>query len=99
MFLIGRSDASTNAHKPCPLQETVHVMTYNTYESFTCCITVILFALSFARGQTGTLYDIVLTGGRVIDPETKLDAIKNVGILQNRISQISSSPLQGKQMN
>lgn len=42
-------------------------------------------------------YDIVLMGGRVIDPETKLDAIKNVGIVQNRIAQISSEPLKGKQ--
>jgi dihydroorotase len=39
----------------------------------------------------------VLTGGRVIDPETKLDAIRNVGIIQNRISAISSEPLKGKQ--
>jgi dihydroorotase-like cyclic amidohydrolase len=52
-----------------------------------------------AHGQTVTTeYDIVLSGGRVIDPETKLDAIKNVGIIQNRIAQISSEPLKGKQM-
>lgn len=42
-------------------------------------------------------YDIVLLGGRVIDPETKLDAIKNVDIIQNRIAQISPEPLKGKQ--
>jgi Amidohydrolase family len=51
----------------------------------------------FAIGQSNIEYDIVLTGGRVIDPETKLDAIKNVGILDNRIAQISSEPLKGKQ--
>ena len=28
--------------------------------------------------QSPVVYDIVLSGGRVIDPETKLDAIKNV---------------------
>ena len=38
--------------------------------------------------QTNIAYDIVFSGGRVIDPETKLDAIKNVGILNNRIAQI-----------
>ncbi|HKC36803.1 MAG TPA: amidohydrolase family protein, partial [Chitinophagaceae bacterium] len=37
------------------------------------------------------------TGGRVIDPETKLDAIRNVGIINNRIAQISSEPLKGKE--
>ena len=43
-------------------------------------------------------YDIVLAGGRVIDPETKLDTIKNVGIINNRIAQISSEPLKGKEI-
>ncbi len=50
-----------------------------------------------AIAQSTIEYDIVLTGGRVIDPETKLDAIKNVGILNNRIAQISSEPLKGKE--
>jgi dihydroorotase len=60
-------------------------------------ITTILFT-SLAHGQSNpTEYDIVIMGGRVIDPETKLDAIKNVGIIQNRIAQISSEPLMGKQ--
>lgn len=50
-----------------------------------------------ATAQATTEYDIVLTGGRVIDPETKLDANRNVGILNNRIAEISSAPLKGKQ--
>ncbi len=50
-----------------------------------------------AAAQTSVLYDIVLVGGRVIDPETKLDAIKNVGIRNNRIAEISSQPLKGKE--
>jgi len=48
--------------------------------------------------QPNVLYDVVLVGGRVIDPETKLDTIKNVGILNNRIAQIRSEPLKGKEM-
>lgn len=63
---------------------------------------ILLLLLSFSAidslGQTPVQYDIVLMGGRVIDPETKLDTIKNVGILQNRIAQISSQPLQGKKI-
>ena len=47
-------------------------------------------------GQSAPVYDIVLTGGRVIDPETKLDAIRNVGIIGNRIAEISSETLNGK---
>ncbi len=48
--------------------------------------------------QTNIVYDIVLQGGRVMDPETKLDAIKNVGIINNRIAQISSESLKGKKI-
>lgn len=60
---------------------------------------VMLFCICLpAFTQTNMLYDVVLEGGRVIDPETKLDAIKNVGILNNRIAQISSAPLKGKEI-
>ncbi|HNP21347.1 MAG TPA: amidohydrolase family protein [Panacibacter sp.] len=55
------------------------------------------FAATKATAQSNLLYDIVLTGGRVIDPETKLDAVKNVGIINNRIAQITSDPIKGKQ--
>jgi dihydroorotase-like cyclic amidohydrolase len=58
---------------------------------------LIICFCSKTSAQTTIEYDIVLTGGRVIDPETKLDAIKNVGILNNRIAQISSDPLKGKE--
>ena len=51
-----------------------------------------------AIGQSNIEYDIVLIGGRVIDPETKLDTIKNIGIINNRIAQISSEPLRGKEV-
>jgi dihydroorotase len=47
--------------------------------------------------QKSIVYDIVLSGGRVIDPETKLDAIRNVGIIQHRIAAISTQPLKGKE--
>jgi len=64
---------------------------------FCFLITLILF-ISVTNSQShSTEYDIVIIGGRVIDPETKLDAIKNVGIIQNRIVQISSEPIKGKQ--
>jgi dihydroorotase len=60
-------------------------------------ISLIFFSAGCINAQTPT-YDIVLSGGRVIDPETKLDAIRNVGIIQNRIAQISPKPLKGKQV-
>jgi len=63
-------------------------------------IFILAISLCFCQAtiaQPKVLYDVVLTGGRVIDPETKLDAIRNVGIINNRIAQISSEPLKGKQ--
>ena len=41
-------------------------------------------------------YDIVLTGGRVMDPETGLDAVRNVGIRGSEIAAISEEPLSGE---
>ena len=41
-------------------------------------------------------YDIVLTGGRVMDPETGLDAVRNVGIRGSEIAAISEGPLAGE---
>ena len=42
-------------------------------------------------------YDVVIRGGRVLDPETGLDAIRDVGITGQKIARISESPLTGKQ--
>ncbi|MBV9758995.1 MAG: amidohydrolase family protein [Acidobacteriaceae bacterium] len=41
-------------------------------------------------------YDVVIANGRAIDPETKLDAIRNVAISGGRIAAISEAPLEGK---
>ncbi len=40
-------------------------------------------------------FDVVISGGRVIDPETGLDAIRNIGISGDRIAEISESDLNG----
>ena len=41
-------------------------------------------------------YDLVISGGRVMDPESDLDAVRNVGIRDGKIAAISTSPLSGK---
>jgi len=41
-------------------------------------------------------YDLVLEGGRVMDPETGLDAVRNVGIQDGQIVRITSEPLTGR---
>jgi hypothetical protein len=43
-------------------------------------------------------YDLVFEGGRVMDPETGLDAVRNVGIRAGKIVRISSPPLAGRRV-
>ena len=41
-------------------------------------------------------YDLVLRDGRVMDPESGLDAVRQVGISAGRIAAISTEPLRGR---
>ena len=41
-------------------------------------------------------YDIVIKQGRVIDPETNLNQICNIGIIGNEISDITKKSINGK---
>ena len=43
-------------------------------------------------------YDLVIEGGRVMDPETKFDEVANVGIKDGRIATITKSNLKGKEV-
>ena len=43
-------------------------------------------------------YELVLEGGRVMDPETGLDAVRNVGIRDGKIVRISSEALSGRRV-
>ena len=45
---------------------------------------------------TAQTYDIVLHNGRVMDPESGLDAVRSVGITGNKIAAVSARPLRGK---
>jgi N-acyl-D-aspartate/D-glutamate deacylase len=59
---------------------------------------VFLASLFFAAAAFAQSYDTVLQGGRVMDPETGVDAIRNVGITQGRIMRISPETLAGKRV-
>lgn len=41
------------------------------------------------------VYDLVVANGRVMDPESRLDAVRHVGIRGGRIEAVSDTPLQG----
>ena len=52
-------------------------------------------SLASCGRESASLYDVVVMNGRVIDPESKLDAVRNVGIRGGRIEAISEQPLNG----
>jgi hypothetical protein len=62
--------------------------------AFCCCIAACGDTAQDTPGDT-TVYDFVLNGGRVIDPGSGLDAIRNVGIAGGSIAAISIEPMQG----
>jgi len=43
-------------------------------------------------------FDLVIAGGRVMDPASGLDAIRHVGVRNGRIAAIAEQPLRGKRM-
>jgi N-acyl-D-glutamate deacylase len=47
--------------------------------------------------DSATRYDLVINGGRVIDPESGLDAQRNLGIVAGKIVAISATPLLGRE--
>ncbi len=52
--------------------------------------------LLFAGVLGAQEYDVVVANGRVMDPESGLDAVRNVGIRGTTIAAISATPLQGR---
>ncbi len=58
--------------------------------------TVVITAGSGASNGKET-YDLVIANGRVMDPESGLDAVRNMGIRGGKIAVISTGPLEGKQ--
>jgi N-acyl-D-aspartate/D-glutamate deacylase len=60
-------------------------------------LVICLTLFSACTGGTDR-YDLVIHGGRVIDPETNLDAVRDVGITGGRIAAVSTGTLQGSRV-
>ena len=54
-----------------------------------------VFSPRLAVSTADESYDIAILNGRVMDPESGLDAVRNIGIRGGKIGSISSSPLRG----
>jgi dihydroorotase len=62
-------------------------------------LVIALFAPLAAGAQSPSgEFDVVLSGGRVMDPESGLDGVRDVGITAGRIAALSTVPLRGRQV-
>ena len=58
-------------------------------------VALVFFGAGAALAQARA-FDVVIVNGRVIDPESKLDAVRSIGIRGGKIAAIAAGPLQGK---
>jgi N-acyl-D-aspartate/D-glutamate deacylase len=55
----------------------------------------LLWLIGVLGAQTAQ-YDLVIAGGRVMDPESGFDAVRNIGIRDGKVAAISQEPLAGR---
>jgi len=66
-----------------------------TRKLLTCVLAVCMMAMNGAAQAED--FDLVIKGGRVIDPETGLDAVRNVGVSNGRIATVTVKDISGKE--
>ena len=59
---------------------------------------ILCFLLLSTTAVAAQQFDLVLEGGRVMDPETGLDAVRNVGIRDGKIARIAADPMGGRRV-
>jgi N-acyl-D-aspartate/D-glutamate deacylase len=77
---------------------TTHAAPGPAMPRLSCLAMVALVLGAAAAGPVNAQasFDIVIRGGRVIDPESRLDAIRDVGIRGGRIAAVSAARLRGQ---
>jgi len=60
----------------------------------TFAVAVLVGLAAFAQAEE---YDIALLNGRVMDPETNFDGVRNVGIKDGKIADITEDKIKGKE--
>jgi N-acyl-D-aspartate/D-glutamate deacylase len=53
-------------------------------------------AIASAVGAAEPTYDVAIVNGRVMDPESGLDAVRNVGLRAGKVAAISTAAIQGR---
>lgn len=65
------------------------------YKALVTGLAVLLVGVSTASAADGA-YDVAIVNGRVMDPESGLDAVRNVGLRAGKIAAISTTAIQGR---
>jgi len=60
-------------------------------------IAVALLATTVSSAILAETYDVAINNGRVMDPETNFDGVRNVGIKDGQIVVITTDPIEGKE--
>jgi len=60
-----------------------------------CALTTVV-AAAWNYSEPPESFDVVITNGRAMDPESSLDANRDIGLLGGKIAAISEKPLSGK---
>ena len=63
-----------------------------------CTLFIVFVLFSCSAPEPGDGYDVVVLNGRVMDPETDFDEVRNVGIKDGIIVTISENELEGKRV-
>ncbi|MEO6445906.1 MAG: amidohydrolase family protein, partial [Gemmatimonadaceae bacterium] len=61
----------------------------------TALLSLSLVAMSACARESATPFDLVIANGRVMDPESGLDAVRHLGIREGKIATVSEQPLEG----
>ena len=56
---------------------------------------IVLTSVSSSAVAGEPTYDLVIAGGRVVDPETGYDRVASIGIIDGRVARITDAPLNG----
>jgi N-acyl-D-aspartate/D-glutamate deacylase len=70
----------------------------NLRSHFRLAVALFVCAACASLSAQQSSHDLVLQGGRVVDPESGLDAVRNVGIRDGKISEVSERPLRGAEV-
>jgi N-acyl-D-aspartate/D-glutamate deacylase len=75
---------------------TMTAVMQRVYTRTMALLAVLLMFTAAPLQSADTTYDLVVLGGRVLDPETGLDARRSIGVRAGVVRAISSSPLRGR---